>query len=343
MNADLTPKPIPKVPRIERGVPALVLAPMEGITDAPMRRFCAEWGGFTHLVTEFIRVSHSPVPAKVFRDQVPELSRGGQVGGIAVQVQLLGGNPERMAESAKTAVACGATGIDLNFGCPAPTVNRHDGGATLLKYPLRLRGIVEAVRAAVPPEFPVSAKLRLGWDDPRAIDETASRAAEGGAAWITIHGRTKLNGYQPPAYWEPIGRVARRLPIPVIANGDLWTIADIERCREQTGCEHFMFGRGFLANPYLPFGREHPTPQEWREILESFCEQTQSLARHPTYLVGRIKHWLRLAAQRGTFDAFSEVKTSQTHSELLERLDRIPRFARQLGPQGDRYVQSVST
>src|SRR5207248_8564004 len=95
----------------------------------------------------------------------------------------------------------------LNFGCPAKTVNRHDGGATLLKYPQRIRDIVRAVRAAVPGHVPVSAKMRLGWDSIDPIEENAAMAAEGGASWLTIHGRTRLAGYAPPIFWRPIGRV----------------------------------------------------------------------------------------------------------------------------------------
>jgi tRNA-dihydrouridine synthase C len=166
-------------------------------------------------------------------------------------VQLLGGDPERMALSAQVAVDCGARGIDINFGCPAPTVNRHDGGATLLKHPSRIREVVKAIRDALPPSIPVSAKLRLGWDNIDAIHENADMAAEGGANWLTIHARTRVQGYQPPVYWQPIGIVRERLGIPVIANGDIWTVDDLRRCREETGCIHYMLGRGSLADPYL--------------------------------------------------------------------------------------------
>src|SRR5205085_7380984 len=127
--------------------------------------------------------------------------------GLPVQVQLLGGDPDRLALAALNAVQAGANAVDLNFGCPVPTVNRHDGGAMLLNYPCRIHAIVASLRAALPAEVPVSAKLRLGWDDADAIHENAARAAEGGAAWITIHGRTRSQGYRPPAYWKPIGEV----------------------------------------------------------------------------------------------------------------------------------------
>src|SRR6185437_11649492 len=126
-------------PALRRGRPALLLAPMEGVTDAPMRAFLSERGGFSFCVSEFIRVSQDPVPRKVFYRDIPELRAGGRTpSGMPVQIQLLGGHPGRMAQSALTAIRCGAQAIDLNFGCPAPTVNSHDGGATLLKFPDRI-------------------------------------------------------------------------------------------------------------------------------------------------------------------------------------------------------------
>jgi tRNA-dihydrouridine synthase C len=232
--------------------PALILAPMEGVTDAPMRALQGEMGAFTHAVSEFLRVSQTVLSKSDFLRRVPELHSGCLTPtGLRVQVQLLGGDAGRMGELAAVAVATGATAIDLNFGCPARTVNSHDGGATLLKYPPRVREIVAAVRAAVPREVPVSAKMRLGWDTIDAIDENAQMAAEGGASWLTIHGRTRFAGYAPPIHWGPIGRIRERLGIPVVANGDIWTLEDFRRCRAATGCRHFMLGRGALANPLL--------------------------------------------------------------------------------------------
>src|SRR5579884_1862682 len=197
----MPPFPVPRA-----GVPAVVLAPMEGVTDQPMRALLSELGGFAFCVADFLRV-HSGVPGpRAVRDHVPELHNGGgrTPSGLPVQVQLLGGDPGRMAVAAVNAVAAGAEAIDLNFGCPAPLVNRHDGGASLLRDPCRLRAVVRAVRDAVPAWVPVSAKLRLGWDDPEDVHANAERAVEGGASWLTIHGRTKAQGYRPPASWGPI-------------------------------------------------------------------------------------------------------------------------------------------
>ncbi|MFM8273303.1 MAG: tRNA dihydrouridine synthase [Gemmata sp.] len=314
--------------------PALVLAPMEGVTDAPMRAVQGRAGRFTHAVTEFLRVSHAVPPRHVFRDHMPELGTGARtLTGLPVQLQLLGGDPGRMAESAARARELGATAVDINFGCPAPTVNRHDGGAALLRHPHRIRAIVKAVREALPPAVPVSAKLRLGWDTLTAIEENATMAAEGGAAWITIHGRTRVAGYAPPVHWEPIGKVRERLGLPVVANGDIWTADDFRRCRDATGCRHFMLGRGALANPRLshqvaaelglaPRAEAACGPVDWREHLRRLVEWSHrfELTRSDKG-VSRLKQWLRLAAQFGDFAHFDRVKRAATVSELFAALD----------------------
>ena len=323
--------------RLTANTPALLLAPMDGVTDASMRAVQGEMGAFTFAVTEFIRVSQEVPPAHVFHRHVPELLTGGVTcTGLPVQIQLLGGDPERMARAALVACNAGATAIDINFGCPAPTVNRHDGGATLLKFPCRIREVVSAVRFAVPRHIPVSAKMRLGWDTIDSIHENAAMAEAGGASWVTIHGRTRVAGYQPPIFWQPIGEVKKRMSVPVVANGDIWTIEDFRSCREETGCDHFMLGRGALANPLLPLqaaaelGLRLPTSAlesaaeiDWLALLGRLVYYTEqfegpTLARKPH----RIKQWLKLAANFGEFRDFDSVKCAETAHELLESLSK---------------------
>lgn len=312
---------------------------MEGITDAPMRAVLTEIGGYTHVVSEFIRVSQNVVPKRVFRGEIPEAAVGFLTGaGVVVQPQLLGGHPERVALSALEAVRIGAPGIDLNFGCPALTVNRNDGGATLLKYPERLEAIVRAVRDAVPAALPVSAKLRLGWDDPSAIVENAKRAEAGGASWITIHARTKMNGYQPPAYWEWIARAKAGVSLPVVANGDIWTIEDFRRCREITGAEHFMIGRSALADPWLAqrISRElgisratFPLPsadslEDWFPWLVRFAELSSRFsdrdAEDGRYCARRVKQWLRYSESTFKTPWFASAKRTETLAALFTSL-----------------------
>jgi tRNA-dihydrouridine synthase C len=340
-------------------IPALILAPMDGITDAPMRAVQGEIGAFSFAVSEFIRVSQEAPPRHVFLRHVPELAEGGLTPtGLPVQVQLLGGDPDRMARAAVTACEAGARAIDINFGCPAPTVNRHDGGATLLKFPHRIREVVAAMRAAVPKEIPVSAKLRLGWDSIDSIYENAAMAAEGGASWLTIHGRTRVAGYQPPAFWRPIGLVRERLGLPVVANGDIWTIEDFRRCREETDCIHFMLGRGAMANPLLPaqaareLGIAHVVQHRIAgdpvhsaagtlhgpgiapgaplgDAERDWAPRLRRLAHWMDYFEGpgaaskrvhRLKQWLKLAARFGEFTEFESIKRAQSVDELLRCL-----------------------
>jgi tRNA-dihydrouridine synthase C len=314
--------------------PALVLAPMQGVTDAPMRAVQGAAGAFSFAVSEFLRVSQQVPTQAVVHRHVPELRAGGRTPtGLPVQVQLLGGDPGRMAETAALAHVLGAAAIDINFGCPAPIVNRHDGGAALLRHPRRIRDIVAAVRAALPRAVPVSAKLRLGWDRLDPIFENAAMAAEGGAAWLTIHGRTRVAGYAPPAYWGPIGRVRDQLGIPVVANGDIWSVADFRRCRDETGCRHFMLGRGALADPLLAgrvaaelgiadgLARGEGEEFDWSSQLQGLVDWTGRCGEaRPERVVDRLKQWLRLASMFGTFARFDAVKRAGSVEELFAAL-----------------------
>ena len=322
--------------------PAVILAPMDGLTDAPMRAVQGEIGAWTFAVAEFLRISVSVPSLAVFHRDVPELRNGGKTGaGLPVYVQLLGGHAGRMAEAAWVACRAGAKAIDINFGCPAPTVNNHDGGASLLKHPARIREIVAAVRDAVPREIPVSAKLRLGWESIDDIFENAQMAAEGGATWLTIHARTRAQGYKPPVAWQQIGKVRERLGIPVVANGDIWSVESFRRCRDETGCLHYMLGRGGIADPMLshriaaelgigparPTAPAHPAPPpiDWRPYLNRLVAHSDApQMRAPRYLVCRLKNWLKIAALCGTFTAFDTIKRAETVEELFALLSSLP-------------------
>ncbi|MBI3543655.1 MAG: tRNA-dihydrouridine synthase family protein [Deltaproteobacteria bacterium] len=315
---------------LKAGRPALVLAPMEGVTDAPMRALMSERGGFSFCVTEFFRVSQDVPYGRAFRVHAPEVRDGWKTpSGSLVQLQLLGGDADKLAETALRACRVGAPGIDLNFGCPAPTVNKHDGGATLLKYPERIREIVGAVRRAVPKDIPVSAKLRLGWDTIEPIHRNAEMAAEGGASWITIHGRTKTQGYMPPAYWGPIGEVRRRLGIPVVANGEIWTLDDMRRCRDETGSEHFMLGRSALADPTLvhtlarELGLPSPAPAtetDWTSIFARFVYFCSLQSDSQYYALCRMKLWLRMVGHRHAYAWLDPLKRALSLEEFFARL-----------------------
>jgi tRNA-dihydrouridine synthase C len=230
----------------------LLLAPMEGLLDHALREVLTAVGGIDRCVSEFIRITDMLMPDRVFTRIVPELLQGGRTrAGVPVRPQLLGSDPACLAENAAKLAALGPEGIDLNFGCPAKVVNRHGGGATLLQDPELLGRIVEAVRRAVPREVAVSAKMRLGVEDASRARECALALAGGGASELVVHARTKADGYRPPAYWDLIPALREAVAIPVLANGEIWTPDDAERCRRVTGCDGLMLGRGMVADPGL--------------------------------------------------------------------------------------------
>lgn len=329
-----------KTPEIQSHIPALVLAPMEGVTDFPMRAFLTERGGFSFCVSEFLRVSQDLLPRRTYLEHIPELIHQGKTAsGTPVQVQLLGGDPEKMAHCALNAVRAGATAVDLNFGCPAPTVNRHDGGASLLKTPTRIYSIVKAVRSMLPSTIPVSAKLRLGWEDMNDIFVNAEQAALGGASWLTIHARTRMQGYTPPAHWKYIGEVKKQLNLPIIANGEIWTFEDFLRCQEVTQCTHFMIGRGALAHPLLPqqiaqsLGLLHSSPthalswshsaEEWLPLFKRFSEIATHYAPHSRYALKRMKQWLGFIRMKTPLPWMDQLRKSENLHDFFELLGAI--------------------
>jgi len=233
-------------------MPTLLLAPMEGLTDFHMRDVLTRLSRYDWCVTEFIRVTDHVHPARMFFHACPELHNGGlTAAGTPVHVQLLGSDVEMLAANAARAAELGAPAIDLNFGCPAKKVNNHGGGAILLDTPETVHAIVAAVRRAVPAHIPVSAKMRLGVKDRSRMIENAQGIEAAGAQWLTVHARTKEDGYRPPAHWEAIAEIRAQVQMRVIANGEIWTPEDARRCREVSGCEDLMLGRGAVTRPDL--------------------------------------------------------------------------------------------
>ena len=275
---------------------------MEGLLDHLLRDALTRVGngnsGIDLCVAEFIRVTNTLLPAGTFYRIVPELHNGCRTAaGVPVRVQLLGSDPACMAENAAKVAALGAYGIDLNFGCPAKTVNRHRGGAALLKEPEVMHAIVAAVRAAVPAHIPVTAKMRLGYGSPENAVVCAQALAAGGAEEIVVHARTKTDGYKPPAYWEWIAKIRESVRVPLVANGEIWNAEDARRCRQISTCEDIMIGRGAVANPALALQirgqRNHLLSwPEMHVLLSDFwCDVEQHI--NARYRNGRLKQWLR--------------------------------------------------
>lgn len=273
----------------------IILAPMEGVVDHLMRDMLTRIGGFDLCITEFVRVVDQLLPRRVFTRLCPELLDGGNTpAGTPVRVQLLGQEPQWLAENAARAVALGSPGVDLNFGCPAKTVNKSKGGAVLLKETETLYRIMQAVRSAVPAEFPVTAKMRLGFDDTSLALDNARALAEAGASELTVHARTKADGYRPPAYWPWIAEIRKVISIPVIANGEIWQPADAALCREQSGSADIMLGRGALAQPNLALRIRDGVPLlPWPEVLAMLMRYSEYeiAGDKGLYYSNRIKQW----------------------------------------------------
>lgn len=301
--------------------PRTVLAPMEGVVDAMTRAVLTELGGVDLCLTEFIRVTTQLLPEHVFYKYAPELHTASRTAvGTPLLVQLLGSDPSCLGENAARAVSLGAYGIDLNFGCPAKTVNRHDGGASLLKDPERVAKAVHGVRSALPSNVSVSAKVRLGFHDKSLHREIALAAESGGADWLTVHARTRDEGYQPPAHWEFIASMREAVRLPVIANGECWTPQDVATMQQVSGCRHVMLGRGLLARPSLAREIRGGRELTWPEILKLLRDfYVQSLeARGEAFASARLKQWLRFMS-RGSSSATDATCSSVTGTQHLAR------------------------
>ncbi len=281
----------------------LILAPMDGVLDPLMRGLLSQINPYDLCVTEFVRVVDMLLPKRTFYKLAPELLQGGKTAsGTPVRVQLLGQSPEWLAENAVRAIELGSPGVDLNFGCPAKQVNQSKGGAVLLKEPDLMYRIITTVRQAVPDHLPVTAKIRLGWDNPADCLTIADAAAAAGATELAVHARTKEDGYRSEAIkWEWIAHIRERLSIPVIANGEIWSHADGVRCRTVTGCQDLMVGRGALNVPNLGAVVQHQAAvMPWSEVLQLLMHygELEVQGDKSVYFPSRIKQWFRYLRQQ---------------------------------------------
>ncbi|HEX4871693.1 MAG TPA: tRNA-dihydrouridine synthase family protein, partial [Nevskiaceae bacterium] len=204
------------------------------------------------------------------------------------------------------------------------------GGAILLREPELLERIVRAVRAAVPAAVPVTAKMRLGYEHTDLALDCARALESGGAAQLVVHARTKVQGYQPPAHWEWIARIREAVAVTVYANGEIWSVADWQRCRAVSGAADFMLGRGLVALPDLArqvraaAAGQTPQPQSRGERLALVERFWQRLLQQtpPAYAAGRLKQWwvLLMCGDRALAPLWSEIKRERDPQAIGARL-----------------------
>jgi nifR3 family TIM-barrel protein len=219
----------------------IFLAPMSGISDYPFRRIAKEHGCslvFTEMVSAEGLLRKGESFLKIGKNEHP------------VSVQLFGSTPGILAEAAQMAESMGADAIDINMGCPAKQIVDHGAGADLMRFPKKVKKIISTVRGAV--KSPLTIKIRSGWNAEHINAAEISKIAENcGVDAISIHPRTKVQGFRGQADWNLIREVKKTVLIPVVGNGDITTPFLARRMFEETGCDGVMIGRGALGNPWI--------------------------------------------------------------------------------------------
>lgn len=310
----------------------LILAPMQGLVDDVMRNLLTQIGGYDECVSEFVRITHTVHSRQTWLKYVPEIANGNKTpAGTPCTVQLLGSDADNMAVNALEAVRFGADKIDLNFGCPAPTVNKHKGGAVLLKEPELIYHIIRTLRQRLPAHIPLTAKMRLGFEDKTRALDCAQAIADGGACALTVHARTKVEGYEPPAHWDWVRKIRETIDIPVTANGDVFTLQDYIGIKEASGCTSVMLGRGAVIRPDLArqikrYEQGLPVGEaDFAEItgwINRFFDLCLAKEANNKYPVARLKQWLGMMKKefepaQELFDLIRAVKEAEEVKRIL--------------------------
>ncbi|MBL4237211.1 tRNA dihydrouridine(16) synthase DusC [Vibrio fluvialis] len=307
----------------------VILGPMEGVLDHLMREMLTQINDYDFCVTEFVRVINLPLPDHVFYRLCPELKQGSRTkAGVPVKVQLLGQEPHWMAENAVRAAELGACGVDLNFGCPAKMVNQSKGGAALLQHPELIYQVIKACRDAVPSDIPVTAKIRLGWENPDDCFEIVDAVQQAGADELTVHARTKAGGYKASEIkWNYIDQIRQKTTVPLIANGEIWNYADGQACIETTGVDSLMVCRGALNVPNLGnIVKHNHSAMQWHEVVDLLLEYSAYEVRGDKgkYYPNRVKQWFSYLRQSypQAADLFREIRTMTEVGPIVSHFQR---------------------
>ena len=299
--------------------PALILAPMEGVTDLTFRRLIRSIGGCGLTVTEFI-------PGKSLKDAHRTALRMAEfdVDERPVSIQVYGRDPEVMADAARYVADLGADIVDLNMGCPSKKVCKNSGGSALMREPELARRIVSAMRAAV--SVPFTVKMRAGWDpDHKNAPEIAWMCQEEGAEMVAVHWRTRADLYGGVRELQTIAAVKDRLTIPVVANGDVVDPASARQTLAATGCDGLMIGRGAIKDPWV-FQRilrdrrgEPPLVVDAREkerVLTGYFRVLVANSANERHALGRMKKIARYFT--ANLDDAERLRWSILHSQSID-------------------------
>jgi tRNA-dihydrouridine synthase B len=221
-----------------------ILAPMDGLSDYPTRMICRRYGSALSY-TEFLNTIDI-----LHRNRSIDRRMYYSEGERPVVFQLLDSDPDRLVAATEAVLSLHPDIIDINLGCPSRNISARGAGAGLMRYPALVGRIFKTLTDRL--NIPVTAKIRLGWDEQTMnYLEIAHIIEDNGGALIAVHGRTRSQVYTGTADWEPIGRVKQAVSIPVVANGDIRTPADIQQAFQVTGCDAVMIGRAALGNPWI--------------------------------------------------------------------------------------------
>ncbi|WP_267383321.1 tRNA dihydrouridine synthase DusB [Cyanobacterium sp. uoEpiScrs1] len=297
-------------------------SPLSGVTDFTFRRLVRRYAPQSMIYTEMINATdvyhlkHVPKLITIDIDEQP------------ISIQLFGCRPYPMVKAAQKSVKKGAKTIDINMGCPVSKITKKGGGSHLLRQPNIAQEIVKEVVKSI--GVPVTVKTRIGWSDQEInIIDFAKRMEDSGAAMLTIHGRTRAQGYNGKARWEWIAKVKETLSIPIIANGDIFSVESALKCLEITGADGVMCSRGTLGYPFLVgeidyflrtgIRKSAPTP---KQRLECAKEHLNGLWEHKGQR-GIYQSRKHLAWYCKAFPGASELRDHVSRIETVEQGNRL--------------------